>query len=33
MAGATMTVIPIMIVYLILQRWFVEGIASLGIRG
>ena len=33
MAGATMTVIPIMILYLILQRWFVEGIASLGIRG
>ncbi len=33
MAGATMTVIPIMILYLILQRWFVEGIASIGIRG
>jgi multiple sugar transport system permease protein len=33
MAGATMTIIPIMIVYLILQRWFVEGISSAGIRG
>lgn len=33
MAGATMTVIPIMILYLILQRWFVEGISSTGIRG
>lgn len=33
MAGATMTVIPIMILYLILQRWFVEGISSAGIRG
>lgn len=33
LAGATLTVIPIMILYLILQRWFVEGIASVGIRG
>jgi multiple sugar transport system permease protein len=33
LAGATMTVIPIMILYLLLQRWFVEGIASFGIRG
>ncbi|MBI3913229.1 MAG: carbohydrate ABC transporter permease [Chloroflexi bacterium] len=33
MAGATMTIIPIMIMYLILQKWFVEGIASVGIRG
>jgi multiple sugar transport system permease protein len=33
MAGATMTVIPIVILYLILQRWFVEGISSVGIRG
>lgn len=33
MAGATITVIPIMILYLILQRWFVEGISSVGIRG
>lgn len=33
LAAGTMTVIPIMILYLILQRWFVEGIASVGIRG
>ena len=33
LAGATLTIIPIMILYLILQRWFVEGIASVGIRG
>lgn len=33
MAGATMTVLPIMVLYLILQRWFVEGISSAGIRG
>lgn len=33
MAGATLTVIPIVILYLILQRWFVEGISSVGIRG
>ncbi len=33
MAGATMTVIPIMLLYLLLQKWFVEGIASVGIRG
>ena len=33
LAGATLTIVPIMILYLILQRWFVEGIASVGIRG
>lgn len=33
MAGATITVIPIVVLYLILQRWFVEGISSVGIRG
>ncbi len=33
LAGATMTVVPIMVLYLLLQRWFVEGIASFGIRG
>jgi multiple sugar transport system permease protein len=33
LAAGTMTVIPIMILYLVLQRWFVEGIASVGIRG
>lgn len=33
LAGATVTVIPIIIVYLILQRWFVAGISNVGIRG
>lgn len=33
MAGATITVIPIILLYLVLQRWFVEGISSVGIRG
>jgi len=33
MAGATLTILPIVILYLILQRWFVEGISSAGIRG
>lgn len=33
LAASTMTIVPIMILYLILQRWFVEGIASAGIRG
>jgi multiple sugar transport system permease protein len=33
LAAAMMAIIPIMIVYLILQRWFVEGIASTGMRG
>lgn len=33
LAGATITIIPIIILYLFLQRWFVEGISSVGIRG
>ncbi|MBI4785837.1 MAG: carbohydrate ABC transporter permease [Chloroflexi bacterium] len=33
LAGATVTIIPIIILYLFLQRWFVEGIANIGIRG
>ena len=33
LAGATVTVIPIIILYLFLQRWFVEGISNVGIRG
>jgi multiple sugar transport system permease protein len=33
LAGATVTIIPIVIVYLFLQRWFVEGISNVGIRG
>ena len=33
LAAVTISVIPVFIVYLILQRWFIEGIATVGIRG
>lgn len=33
MAGAVITVLPILIVYLLAQRWFVSGIISGGIKG
>ncbi len=33
LAAVTISIIPIVILYLILQRWFIEGIASVGIRG
>ena len=33
LAAVTISVIPVIIVYLILQRWFIEGIATVGIRG
>lgn len=33
MAGAVITVLPILIVYLLAQRWFVSGIVSGGIKG
>lgn len=33
LAGATITIAPIIILYLFLQRWLVEGIANVGIRG
>lgn len=33
LAAVTISIIPIVIIYLILQRWFIEGIASVGIRG
>ncbi len=33
MAGATMALIPIIVVYLIAQKHFIEGIASSGIKG
>jgi multiple sugar transport system permease protein len=32
MAGATVVVVPIVIVFLILQRRFIEGIATTGIK-
>lgn len=33
MAGAVITVLPILLVYLLAQRWFVSGIVSGGIKG
>ncbi len=33
LAAVTISIIPIIIIYLILQRWFIEGIATVGIRG
>ena len=32
-AGITMVVLPILIVFLVFQRTFVESVASVGIRG
>lgn len=33
MAGATIAVIPVILVYLCFQRWFVAGIALTGLKG
>jgi multiple sugar transport system permease protein len=33
MAGAVITVLPILIVYLLAQKWFVRGVISSGIKG
>ncbi len=33
LAAVTISIIPVILVYLLLQRWFVEGIARVGIRG
>lgn len=33
MAGAVVAVLPILIVYLLAQRWFVQGIVTSGIKG
>ncbi len=33
LAAITISVIPVILVYLVLQRWFIEGIATVGIRG
>ncbi len=33
LAAVTISVIPVIILYLFLQRWFIEGIATVGIRG
>lgn len=33
LAAVTISVIPVILLYLFLQRWFIEGIATVGIRG
>jgi multiple sugar transport system permease protein len=33
MAGAVVTVLPILVVYVLAQRWFVRGVISSGIKG
>jgi multiple sugar transport system permease protein len=33
LAAITISVIPVILIYLVLQRWFIEGIATVGIRG
>ncbi|MCB9138036.1 MAG: carbohydrate ABC transporter permease [Caldilineaceae bacterium] len=33
MAGAVITVLPILVVYLFAQRWFVQGVVTSGIKG
>jgi len=33
MAGSVVAVLPILIVYLFAQRWFVQGVVSSGIKG
>lgn len=33
MAGAVITVLPILIIYMVAQRWFVRGVISSGIKG
>lgn len=33
LAAVTISIIPVILLYLILQRWFIEGIATVGIRG
>jgi multiple sugar transport system permease protein len=33
LAAVTISVVPVILIYLVLQRWFIEGIATVGIRG
>ncbi len=33
LAAVTISIIPVILLYLLLQRWFIEGIATVGIRG
>jgi multiple sugar transport system permease protein len=32
-AAVTISVVPVILIYFVLQRWFIEGIATAGIRG
>lgn len=33
MAGATLALLPIILIYLFLQKYFIEGIATSGMKG
>jgi multiple sugar transport system permease protein len=33
LAAVTISIVPVILLYLLLQRWFIEGIATVGIRG
>jgi multiple sugar transport system permease protein len=33
LAAVTISVVPVILLYLVLQRWFIEGIATVGIHG
>jgi multiple sugar transport system permease protein len=33
LAAVTISIVPIIVLYLVLQRWFIEGIATIGMRG
>ncbi len=33
LAAVTISIVPVILLYLLLQRWFIEGIATAGIRG
>jgi multiple sugar transport system permease protein len=33
LAAVTISVVPVILIYFVLQRWFIEGIATVGIRG
>ena len=33
MAGATMAAVPVLVIYVVLQRYIIEGVASSGLKG
>jgi len=33
MAGSVLSLIPVLVVFMILQQYFVEGVASAGLKG